>query len=591
MGHSNRQISESSPEALVRIFVEGVLLLEAKKELPPGEILRPEDLFGGTHQGFAKFLRSAERILIALEATYPGIYVLPSNAYLLRYELFEEMIGGEKAHMEILMTMNASFQFTRYCAEDSAQALLKSQRRGGEVLECLATSLDRLIKYHENFVTRLMETHSQPHVSEDWNAMFLLKDEILRATTMGALRSYCVHYLAAVEFLDDRLSYELNDHLSEPLHRVLDHQRWLTDVLELTSPAGRDIHDALCLALYKTSEITESINEMGLQMRSIQSARSLERRINSWDSLGLDADSLGSLLLDDLLLTDASSGIMHHSVFLFESILLCCQNVSTHDSLDMHAYAPVYPIAQWEFGPAMNGLITMDVLFSVPVNCLRSLHRVSAGTFEIDWEEQGIMHTHVFTAIFEAQCDQWCSSLMALMPSVQTPLDIDIGPLLAEHFSDADADWDDSQSDDLQGPLDLTGKVSREGKYPCAHGGFADVWKGGNVRWAAPELFQVPDDGSVPTVNTHSDVYSYGSVTLEILSGNVPFSYLLRDAQVVMEVFKGVKPRRPATPFMTNALWDFISQCWRDEPQARPDAEELLKSMHGFLKGNRRNTS
>ncbi|KAF7964560.1 hypothetical protein HWV62_5692 [Athelia sp. TMB] len=437
---------------------------------------------------------------------------------------------------------------------------------------------------------------------------------------------------------------------------------------------------------------------MGLQMRSIQSARSLERRINSWDSLGLDADSLGSLLLDDLLLTDASSGIMHHSVFLFESILLCCQNVSTHDSLDMHAYAPVYPIAQWEFGPAMNGLITMDVLFSVPVNCLRSLHRVSAGTFEIDWEEQGIMHTHVFTAIFEAQCDQWCSSLIALIPSVPTPLDIDIGPLLAEHFNDADADWDgdlggrrkahpkpwsligrkgprsvsssvirqehydyglpgspnmlpslfyggihdvmpqspspsclsprsacsvlseddsqlehmsDSQSDDLQGPLDLTGKVSREGKYPCAHGGFADVWKGvwrdvigqrkvmeaesaypsGNVRWAAPELFQVPDDGSVPTVNTHSDVYSYGSVTLEILSGNVPFSYLLRDAQVVMEVFKGVKPRRPATPFMTNALWDFISQCWRDEPQARPDAEELLKSMHGFLKGNRRNTS
>ena len=25
---------------------------------------------------------------------------------------------------------------------------------------------------------------------------------------------------------------------------------------------------------------------------------------------------------------------------------------------------------------------------------------------------------------------------------------------------------------------DLTGKVAREGKYPCAHGGFADVWKG-----------------------------------------------------------------------------------------------------------------
>lgn len=26
--------------------------------------------------------------------------------------------------------------------------------------------------------------------------------------------------------------------------------------------------------------------------------------------------------------------------------------------------------------------------------------------------------------------------------------------------------------------VDLTGKIAREGKYPCAHGGFADVWKG-----------------------------------------------------------------------------------------------------------------
>lgn len=27
-------------------------------------------------------------------------------------------------------------------------------------------------------------------------------------------------------------------------------------------------------------------------------------------------------------------------------------------------------------------------------------------------------------------------------------------------------------------PIDLTGKVIREGEYPCASGGFADVWKG-----------------------------------------------------------------------------------------------------------------
>lgn len=39
---------------------------------------------------------------------------------------------------------------------------------------------------------------------------------------------------------------------------------------------------------------------------------------------------------------------------------------------------------------------------------------------------------------------------------------------------------------------------------------------GGNVRWAAPELYHQPEDGSATVVNTHSDVYSYGSVTLEV---------------------------------------------------------------------------
>lgn len=39
---------------------------------------------------------------------------------------------------------------------------------------------------------------------------------------------------------------------------------------------------------------------------------------------------------------------------------------------------------------------------------------------------------------------------------------------------------------------------------------------GGNVRWAAPELYHGIEEGSVSTVNTHSDVYSYGSVTLEV---------------------------------------------------------------------------
>ena len=39
---------------------------------------------------------------------------------------------------------------------------------------------------------------------------------------------------------------------------------------------------------------------------------------------------------------------------------------------------------------------------------------------------------------------------------------------------------------------------------------------GGNVRWAAPELYRINEDDSIPTVTTQSDIYSFGSVVLEV---------------------------------------------------------------------------
>jgi serine/threonine protein kinase len=39
---------------------------------------------------------------------------------------------------------------------------------------------------------------------------------------------------------------------------------------------------------------------------------------------------------------------------------------------------------------------------------------------------------------------------------------------------------------------------------------------GGSVRWAAPEHFRIPDGEHVSTVTTHGDIYSYGSVVLQV---------------------------------------------------------------------------
>jgi hypothetical protein len=84
-----------------------------------------------------------------------------------------------------------------------------------------------------------------------------VQQDTLRATAFGAQRSYCVHYLAALDFLEDKLPHAVSivfmvnfmslpnqlciiqsaaatthiqlllDHLSEPLYRISDHCRLL----------------------------------------------------------------------------------------------------------------------------------------------------------------------------------------------------------------------------------------------------------------------------------------------------------------------------------------------------------------------------
>ena len=122
---------------------------------------------------------------------------------------------------------------------------------------------------------------------------------------------------------------------------------------------------------------------------------------------------------------------------------------------------------------------------------------------------------------------------------------------------------------------------------------------GGAVRWAAPELYNIPevDQPYTPQISVSSDVYSYGSIALEvsipsilwmshnlnshgqILSGKVPYHYLKHDGQVLLELSKRVKPTRPASAFLTNELWRFIGECWEDSPAARPSSLDVTSRI------------
>ncbi|KIJ68023.1 hypothetical protein HYDPIDRAFT_165760 [Hydnomerulius pinastri MD-312] len=106
----------------------------------------------------------------------------------------------------------------------------------------------------------------------------------------------------------------------------------------------------------------------------------------------------------------------------------------------------------------------------------------------------------------------------------------------------------------------------------------------GNVRWAAPELFEEPKADGTPLaiLSEKTDIYSFGSVMLQVLSGQVPFS-TFKTQQVFFKVSRGERPPRESfwdgKP-VSDVLWAFIVTCWEYLQSRRPSSGDVL----GFIR-------
>ncbi|KAJ6542835.1 TKL/TKL-ccin protein kinase [Mycena capillaripes] len=804
-------------------FIQRVQLLELQQKIPFGEVLRVQDLFGGTNSGFAKVLKTVERVLHALQDSFPGVFVLPNHAALLREEYIQELVDTERAH-------TATLRMTG----DSAELLSEGMRPMNPCLECLIINRPLLRQYHDR-VLRLLENAAKTPLTEDWDGIFAFEDET-RKNAVGAYRSICANYLGLADvlqgYLDDSQpllashAQMLLNNVSVLLTRTSTYSSLLEKILSVTSPTDSSTYDSLCSAVFHLREASDNLNEMGHLVRTVRSTRIFKGRAFTWRA-DVDPSELGPLLLDDVLGVDVSGIHCQYSVFLFEMMLLCC---TTEDldrrpaQADEEPYQ--YPVRAWELGPALQRTTPLNLVLAIPTPRLRVLRLSDSDTFELEWvDEANSPRALEFYTTSPEQYDQWRFALEMFAPSVyqrapseRSSLEADEqGGILSE---DEDAggrrrsharSWSliarkgprsessslllqdgwNSDQESLLSPnllprffggsqdvsplainttfprhphlgtneavgfdvpptpppeseayleadpamlLDLTGHIRREGSYPQAHGGFADVWKGvwdrqpdrwvaikvlrsrlddpqmeakmnkrlarelgvwklldhkhvlkllgtvsdfgpydsmvcpwleqgsvskymerrgdilsmtdrlqllcevadglnylhensivhgdltgsniliddegkaklcdfglssivvefcgtssltscigGAVRWADASLYSLStEDGEEqesPTLTTRSDIYSFGSVTLEILSGRIPYFYVKTDAQVVIEMHKGNKPRRPATSFVTDAQWAFIQHCWDADPEQRPDSAQVMRSI------------
>ncbi|KAG2140608.1 kinase-like protein [Suillus clintonianus] len=96
----------------------------------------------------------------------------------------------------------------------------------------------------------------------------------------------------------------------------------------------------------------------------------------------------------------------------------------------------------------------------------------------------------------------------------------------------------------------------------------------GNIRWVAAELFDAPEGYEI-SLSTECDIYSFGSIILQVLTCKVPYYSVKRDITVLGQVIKGIKPEPPKESRISPGHWEFIQRCWL--PRAsRPPVGEIV---------------
>src|SRR5579859_7435255 len=103
----------------------------------------------------------------------------------------------------------------------------------------------------------------------------------------------------------------------------------------------------------------------------------------------------------------------------------------------------------------------------------------------------------------------------------------------------------------------------------------------GIIPYMAPEIFK--GQGYTKA----SDIYSFGMIMWEFMTGRRPFWNETHDIELMIRICDGLRP-----PIVTNAPDGYIKlmkKCWRSDPTKRPIAEDIQKKVKKLRKNNDEN--
>jgi serine/threonine protein kinase len=102
----------------------------------------------------------------------------------------------------------------------------------------------------------------------------------------------------------------------------------------------------------------------------------------------------------------------------------------------------------------------------------------------------------------------------------------------------------------------------------------------GTLPWMAPEMLE----WSSNMVSTKVDVYSFGIIMWEILTGQEPYAGM-HHGGVIGGILSNTL--RPTVPASCDPQWrELMEQCWSNEPDKRPTFTEVVSRLRLMLEAN-----
>lgn len=101
----------------------------------------------------------------------------------------------------------------------------------------------------------------------------------------------------------------------------------------------------------------------------------------------------------------------------------------------------------------------------------------------------------------------------------------------------------------------------------------------GTLRYSAKELLQEDAEST-----TMSDVYAFGSLILQVMTGKLPYITFNSDMGVIKAIWGGATPSPEDYPELpaSDPLWSVMRECWDEDPSQRPTMERLVTKLRRF---------